>query len=117
MARTLTGIVSSNKPDKTIVVSVAVRKTHPLYKKQYTKTTKFMAHDESNEAEKGDRVTITESRPLSAKKRFILFKVVSRAAIQHTEPEPSVSSQEEAAESIPKAPNDKVKPAPKKEKS
>ncbi len=46
MAKTLVGVVSSNKTDKTIVVTVTTRKTHPLYRKQYTVNTKFMAHDE-----------------------------------------------------------------------
>lgn len=78
MARTLTGIVSSNKGDKTIVITLRTRKTHPLYKKQYTQTTKFMAHDEKNEAQVGDMVVIKESRPLSARKRFSLEKIIER---------------------------------------
>lgn len=81
MAKTLTGIVSSNKPDKTIIVTVTTRKTHPIYKKQYSQNTKFMAHDEKNEALVGDKVIIEETRPLSARKRFILKTIVLRPAI------------------------------------
>ena len=81
MAKTLTGTVSSNKPDKTIIVTVSVRKTHPIYKKQYSQSTKFMAHDENNEALVGDKVIIEETRPLSARKRYSLQKIVLRPAI------------------------------------
>lgn len=88
MAKTLTGVVSSDKTDKTIVVSVATRKTHPIYKKQYTDTKKFMAHDERNEAHQGDTVTIVETRPLSARKRFMLEKIVTKATIKHVEQTP-----------------------------
>ncbi|MEO5627641.1 MAG: 30S ribosomal protein S17 [Candidatus Saccharimonadales bacterium] len=81
MAKTLTGTVSSNKPDKTIIVTVVTRKTHPVYRKQYSVSTKFMAHDEKNECLVGDRVIIEETRPLSARKRFILKTIVDRPAI------------------------------------
>jgi small subunit ribosomal protein S17 len=81
MARTLTGIVTSNKADKTIVITVATRKTHPLYKKQYTNSTKFMAHDEKNEANIGDKVIVSETRPLSARKRFRLLRIVERGGV------------------------------------
>jgi small subunit ribosomal protein S17 len=87
MAKTLIGVVSSDKGDKTIVVTVASPKTHPIYKKKYTINKKFMAHDEQNEAHVGDKVSIAETRPLSARKRFILEKVLEKAAIQHVEPE------------------------------
>lgn len=86
MAKTMTGVVSSDRGDKTIVVTVATRKTHPLYKKQYTVSKKFMAHDEKNEAKPGDRVLIAETKPLSARKRFILVNIVERATIHHEEP-------------------------------
>ncbi len=79
MPRLLTGRVTSDKTDKTIVISIATRKTHPIYKKQYTRNTKFMAHDEKNEAKIGDLVIIRETRPLSAKKRFILDKIAEKA--------------------------------------
>lgn len=81
MAKTLTGVVVSNKTDKTIVVSVATHKNHPLYRKSYTTSKKFMAHDEKNDAQVGDKVLITETKPLSARKRHVLSKVIERAAI------------------------------------
>ena len=81
MARTIVGTVVSDKADKTIVLSVTVRKTHPIYKKQYSKSTKYIAHDENNEANIGDTVEVTETKPISARKRLKLVKVVSRAAI------------------------------------
>jgi small subunit ribosomal protein S17 len=96
MARTLTGKVTSDRADKTIVITVAERKTHPLYKKQYTVNTKFMAHDEKNEAKVGDRVVIAECRPLSARKRFTLQTVVGKAdvAFQETDATADVSTEE-----------------------
>lgn len=87
MGRTLTGMVSSDKGDKTIVVKVQTRKTHPIYKKQYSVTKGFMAHDEKNEARVGDKVQISESRPLSARKRWTLVKIVETAHIKHVEAE------------------------------
>lgn len=81
MAKTLTGIVSSAAPDKTIVITVQTRKTHPIYKKQYIQTSKYMAHDEKNECKPGDRVVIVETRPLSARKRYKLEKILEHATI------------------------------------
>ncbi len=80
MARSLIGKVTSAKSDKTIVLTVTERKTHPLYKKQYTVNTKFMAHDEKNESKPGDLVMVTECRPISARKHFRLEKILQRAA-------------------------------------
>jgi small subunit ribosomal protein S17 len=87
MAKSIIGTVSSDKVDKTIVVTVRTRKTHPIYRKQYSVSTKFMAHDENNEAKIGDKVLIVETRPLSARKRHTLEKVIERAAIEHKEAE------------------------------
>lgn len=95
MAKTLTGVVSSDKGDKTIVVTVQTRKTHPIYKKQYTFGKKFMAHDEKNEARQGDKVIIAETRPLSARKRFTLEKIVERAGIEHVESTNDVLAKED----------------------
>jgi small subunit ribosomal protein S17 len=81
MARTLIGTVTSNKTDKTIVIAVQTQMTHPLYKKQYSVTNKFMAHDEKNECQVGDKVAIVETRPLSARKRYTLDRIIERAAI------------------------------------
>lgn len=72
MAKTLTGIVTSDVRDKTITVTVTSRQTHPLYGKQYTVSRKYTAHDENNEAAKGDKVTIREVRPISKTKSFTL---------------------------------------------
>lgn len=88
MARIISGVVSSDKANKTIVVSVTTRKTHPIYKKQYSVTTKFMAHDEENVAHLGDSVEITEHRPISAKKRWSLVKVTEKAPTKHVEEAP-----------------------------
>jgi small subunit ribosomal protein S17 len=87
MAKTLIGTVSSDKVDKTIVVTVRTRKTHPIYRKQYTVSKKFMAHDEKNEAHVGDRVAIAETRPISARKRHALDRVITKASIEHVESE------------------------------
>lgn len=79
MAKTLTGIVTSNKADKTITVAVTTRETHPVYGKQYTVTRKYAAHDEKNEANVGDTVTVAETRPISKRKSFNLVAVVERS--------------------------------------
>jgi len=82
MAKTIIGIVTSNKTDKTIVVTVQTRKTHPLYRKQYTVSTKFMAHDEKNEAQPGDKVAIVENRPISRRKRFTLSEIIEKPKLR-----------------------------------
>lgn len=79
MTKTLTGVVTSDVNDKTITVTVTSRETHPIYKKQYTVTRKYAAHDEKNEAQKGDLVHISEVRPLSKSKAFELLKVERRS--------------------------------------
>lgn len=76
MVRKIVGLVSSNKQDKTIVVVETSRRTHPLYGKQYTRSRKYSAHDEKNEAKIGDRVQIIECRPISRHKSFTLDKIV-----------------------------------------
>ncbi|HZD09807.1 MAG TPA: 30S ribosomal protein S17 [Candidatus Binatia bacterium] len=75
----LTGVVSSDKMDKTIVVEVVTTKRHPLYEKVVRLKKKYKAHDENNEAHIGDRVEIIESRPHSRHKRWSLVAVVDRA--------------------------------------
>jgi small subunit ribosomal protein S17 len=81
MAKTLQGTVSSVAPNKTIVITIHSRKTHPLYKKQYTVSSKYMAHDENNDCKVGDKVTIVETRPLSARKRYTLQQIDQRAVL------------------------------------
>lgn len=79
MAKTLTGIVTSDVRDKTITVTVTSRETHPLYGKQYTVSRKYTAHDENNEAHIGDRVRIVETRPLSKTKSFKIDVIEEKA--------------------------------------
>lgn len=74
-----TGIVVSDKMDKTVVVAVETIVTHPLYKKQLKRTTKFKAHDESNECGIGDVVKIMETRPLSKDKNWRLVNIIEKA--------------------------------------
>lgn len=74
-----TGIVTSNKMDKSIVVSVERRVKHPKYGKFIKNTTKFVAHDEKNECGEGDTVRIMETRPLSKSKNWRLVEIVERA--------------------------------------
>ena len=70
--RTITGTVVSNKNEQTIIVTTERRVMHPIYKKAYNVTKKFVAHDAENSAKVGDTVTMEESRPLSRTKRFRL---------------------------------------------
>lgn len=76
MARKLTGVVTSDVQDKTITVAVSRSVTHPVYGKRYTVTKKFAAHDEKNEAHIGDKVEISEVRPMSKRKTFTLTKII-----------------------------------------
>ena len=77
--RTLTGVVTSTKRNKTITVTVTSRQTHPLYGKQYTVTRKYVAHDENEQANDGDTVTIVEARPISKTKSFTLESIVEKS--------------------------------------
>ena len=78
-ARTLTGIVVSNKMNKTISVSVERLVKHPTYGKYVRRTTQLLAHDENNECRAGDTVAIAECRPLSRHKAWRLVRVIERA--------------------------------------
>ena len=77
--RTLSGVVVSDKGDKTIVVRVETLVKHPLVKKYIRRRKKFMAHDPMNECGMGDKVQIIEHRPLSARKRWHLVKIMEKA--------------------------------------
>ncbi len=77
--RTITGVVVSDKCDKTITVEVTSKVQDPIYKKYVKVTKKYKAHDEKNEAHIGDTVTIIETRPLSKDKYFRLLTIVERA--------------------------------------
>jgi len=101
MAKTFTGTVSSAAADKTIVVTVNRSKTHPLYHKQFTVSKKFMAHDEKNEAQVGDRVLIAETKPFSKRKTFVLSRILEKAAVRHTEAAPEIVAAIEVAKAEP----------------
>lgn len=73
------GVVVSNKMDKSIVVAVKRKVKHPIYGKFVNKTTKFVAHDETNDCGEGDTVRIMETRPLSKSKRWRLVEIIERA--------------------------------------
>ena len=77
--RELIGVVVRDKVDKSVVVAVERRVRDAIYGKIKRRTSKFMAHDESNSAKVGDRVAMVESRPLSRRKRFVVTRVVVRA--------------------------------------
>ncbi len=78
--KTLIGVVTSDKMDKTVVVVVNRLVLHPVYKKYVRKRTKVKAHDEKNECHIGDKVLLIESRPLSKEKRWRVKEIVERAA-------------------------------------
>ena len=79
LRKTRTGIVVSDKMDKTIVVTIEDNVRHPLYKKIIKRTVKLKAHDENNECRVGDRVSIMETRPLSKDKRWRLVEIIEKA--------------------------------------
>lgn len=79
MKRQVNGIIVSNKMDKTVVVQVERLVKHPLYKKYIRRRNKFMAHDKDNACQIGDRVEITESRPLSKTKRWRVNRILQKA--------------------------------------
>jgi small subunit ribosomal protein S17 len=73
------GLIVADRADKTVTVSVEALVRHPMYKKRVRRSRKFMVHDERNEARVGDTVRIVETRPLSARKRWRLANIISRA--------------------------------------
>ena len=77
--KTRTGVVVSDKMDKTIVVEIRTRVKHPLYGKIMNRTKKFKAHDENNECGIGDTVRVMETRPLSKDKRWRLVEIIEKA--------------------------------------
>jgi small subunit ribosomal protein S17 len=82
LRKVMVGTVTSNKMDKTIVVSVETSVKHPLYGKFVKRTYKLKAHDENNECQIGDKVKVMETRPLSKDKRWRLVEVVEKAVIK-----------------------------------
>ena len=79
LRKTRVGVVSSDKMDKTIVVSVTEHVKHPLYKKIMKRTYKLKAHDEENQCKTGDKVKVMETRPISRDKRWRLVDIVEKA--------------------------------------
>ena len=79
LRKTRVGIVTSDKMDKTIVVSIVDNVKHPLYGKIVKRTYKLKAHDENNECNIGDRVRVMETRPLSKDKRWRLVEIIEKA--------------------------------------
>ncbi len=79
LRKTRTGVVVSDKMDKTIVVAAKFKEMHPIYGKFVQKTKKYHAHDENSEAKVGDTVLIMETRPLSKTKRWRLVQIVEKA--------------------------------------
>lgn len=81
VTRMVTGKVVSNKMDKTITVAVERLVKHPVYGKYIRRTSKMLAHDEQNECNEGDTVTIRECRPLSKRKAWTVVEVIDRAKV------------------------------------
>jgi small subunit ribosomal protein S17 len=75
----MTGTVVSDKMEKTVTVAVERKVRHEVYGKSQKRTSKFLAHNENNDAKVGDTVTIAESRPLSRRKRWVVTRVVAKA--------------------------------------
>lgn len=82
MSKVIVGTVASTASDKTITVVNSGRRTHPIYKKQYPVSKRYLAHDEKNEASVGDLVAIVECRPISARKRFTLDKIIEKPKLR-----------------------------------
>jgi len=99
MGRIIQGTVVSDKNDKTIVVSVSTRVTHPIYKKSYSVTKKYHAHDEQNKAKLDDIVMIAEVKPISKNKRWNLQEVVGTAGLKHVEETPAEATREKQVQS------------------
>ena len=79
LRKTRIGVVTKNKMDKSIMVSIERKVAHPIYKKYFKKTTKLMAHDEKNECRLGDIVKIMETKPMSKNKNWRLVEIVEKA--------------------------------------
>ena len=82
LRKVMIGTVTSNKMDKTVVVSVAKRVKHPLYGKIVERTYKLKAHDEENKCEIGDKVKVMETRPLSKDKRWRVVEITEKAQVK-----------------------------------
>jgi small subunit ribosomal protein S17 len=78
-SKEITGVIVSDKMDKSVVVAVERQTRHDVYGKTQKRTSKFLAHNEQNDAKVGDRVAIVETRPLSRRKRWVVTRVVEKA--------------------------------------
>ena len=79
LRKTRTGVIVSDKMDRSILVAIERKVAHPIYRKYFKKTTKLMAHDENNECKIGDKVKIMETRPLSKRKKWRLLEIDEKA--------------------------------------
>ena len=84
--KTRLGLVVSNKMDRTAVVAVETLRRHPLYKKTIKRAVKYMAHDEKNECQLGDKVKIVECRPLSRYKRWRVAEILTKGEVAEIQP-------------------------------
>lgn len=94
--KTRIGVVTSNKMDKTVIVDVTHAMSHPKYGKPMKRVSRFKAHDRDNKCKIGDKVFITESRPLSRTKRWRVSEILERAAIIEGEPQEILNEGESA---------------------
>ena len=78
-SKEITGVVVSDKMDKSVVVAIERQIRHDVYGKAQKRTSKFLAHNEANDAKIGDRVAIVESRPMSRRKRWVVTRIVEKA--------------------------------------
>ncbi len=102
-ARILQGVVVSDKMDKTVVVNVARRKQHALYRKVINRSKRFKAHDAENECNTGDIVRILETRPMSKGKRWRVIEILERGDVAEVSPEDIGRSIEEEVQASPAA--------------
>lgn len=102
-ARILQGVVVSDKMDKTVVVNVARRKQHALYRKVINRSKRFKAHDAENECNIGDTVRILETRPISKGKRWRVIEILERGDVAEVSPEDIGRSIEEEVQASPTA--------------
>ena len=101
---TKTGLVTGNKTDKTVVVAVERLVRHPLYKRSFKVTSKFLAHDETNRCQVGDRVRIEECRPLSRRKRWRVMDIVFSQMVLEEAAGEGESTESPEATKAPEAP-------------
>ena len=102
-ARILQGVVVSDKMDKTVVVNVARRKQHALYRKVINRSKRFKAHDAENECNIGDTVRILETRPISKGKRWRVIEILERGDVAEVSPEDIGRTIEEEVQASPTA--------------